>query len=310
MVFDPIYIFWIQSSNSGYNILLKKSADGGQTFGSQITVYKGKNSTFSGPRFWQDKSKSVYVIWTDGIPQFNPSQNILFKKWTKRSNKFGPTINVNSNDPKLPFLTNSSEVGIAVDSKAKIYVVSSNSPSQALNNSKIVLHKSIDGGQTFAPLSTVSNQGTHNSIAIDSKDNIYVSWKQNTQILLKKSTDGGKTFSKEVNISNSPQDSYNYDMTRDSKGKLYAVWYEEGAAPAGVILLKNSTDGGKTFGNPIQITQLVNLSDSHVPKIGISSNVIYVVWNDATLNNPNSNVLFIKRSTDGGKTFGSSTQIN
>lgn len=358
MVFDPIYIFWVQSSNPGYNILLKKSADGGQTFGSQITVYKGKNSTFSGPRFWQDKSKSVCVIWTDGIPQFNPSYNILFKKWTKRSNKFGSAINVNSNDPKLPFLTNSSEVGIAVDSKAIIYVVSSNSPSHALNNSKIVLHKSIDGGQTFAPLTTVSNQGTHNSIAIDSKDNIYVSWKQNSQVLLKKSTDGGqtfgpataiskigsdiqinidfqnivyvswrtesqndevfvkksndggKTFSNEVNISNSPQDSYNYDMTIDSKGKLYVVWYEEGAAPAGEILLKNSTDGGKTFGNPIQITQLVSLSDSHVPKIGISSNVVYIVRNDATLNNPNSNVLFIKRSTDGGKTFGSSTQIN
>ena len=34
-----------------------------------------------------------------------------------------------------------------------------------------------------------------------------------------------------------------------------------------------------------------------------------MVWNDATLNSPNSNVLFIKRSTDGDKTFGSSIQI-
>lgn len=358
MAFDPIYIFWVQSSKSGYNILLKKSADGGQTFGSQITVFKGKNSTFSGPRFWQGKTRSIYVIWTDGVPQFNPAYNILFKKGTGGGSIFGPTINVNSNDPQLPFLTNSSEVGIAVDSKQNIYVVSSVSPSHVPDNSKIVLHKSTHGGQTFAPLTTVSNQGTHNSIAIDSKDNIYVSWRQNSQVLLKKSTDGGqtfgpateisnigsdiqinidsqnnvyiswrtqsqndevfvkkstdggKTFSKEVNISNSPQDSYNYDITIESKGKLYAVWYEEGVAPAGEILLKKSTDGGNTFGNPIQIAQLVKLSDSHVPKIGISSNVLYVVWNDATLNNPNSNVLFIKRSTDGGKIFGSSIQIN
>jgi hypothetical protein len=143
-------------------------------------------------------------------------------------------------------------------------------------------------------------------INIDSQNNVYVSWRtesQNDEVFVKKSTDGGKTFSKEVNISNSPQDSYNYDITIESKGKLYAIWYEEGAAPAGEILLKKSTDGGNTFGNPIQIAQLVKLSDSHVPKIGISSNVLYVVWNDGTLNNPNSNVLFIKRSTDGGKTF-------
>lgn len=357
MEYEPIYIFWIQTKSGGYSILLKKSIDGGQSFGSQIPVYKSKNHTNS-LQFWQNKSRSVYVIWNDGIQQVNPAYNILFKKSTSGGSIFGPPVNVNSNDPQLPFLTHSSEPRMAVDSKDNIYVVSNISPSHALNNQKLNLHKSTDSGQTFGPLSTISNQGTHHSIAIDSKDNTYVSYRQNFQILLKKSTDSGQTFgpattisnsgsdtqinidsqnnvyvswrtesqndeifvkkstdggikfSKEVNISNSPQDSYNYDITIDSKGNIYAVWYEEGAAPAGEILLKKSTDGGKTFGNPIQITQLVKLSDSHVPKIGISSNVVYVVWNDATLNSPNSNVLFIKRSTDGGKTFGSSIQIN
>lgn len=57
MAFDPIYIFWVQSSKSGYNILLKKSTDGGQTFGPATAISNiGSNIQIN-----IDSQNNVYV---------------------------------------------------------------------------------------------------------------------------------------------------------------------------------------------------------------------------------------------------------
>lgn len=157
------------------------------------------------------------------------------------------------------------------------------------------------------PLNISSNLG--DSILpqmVLSGNDIYVLWNDNATgkygIFLTKSTDGGTNFGMPVNISKNIGSSSSPQIAVSGNG-VYVVWQAKDTGKYQILFAK-STDGGATFGTPVNISN--NSGASTFPKVLVSGNNIYVVW-AFTVTNKDYDVLFSK-STDGGATF--TTPIN
>ena len=89
---------------------------------------------------------------------------------------------------------------------------------------------------------------------------------------------------------------------------VYVVWVDNSPGKNYDILFKQSTDGGATFGDTINLSDNEGLS--FFPRILAipGSNNVYVVWVDKS-SEDNYDILF-KRSTDGGATFGDTINLS
>ena len=101
------------------------------------------------------------------------------------------------------------------------------------------------------------------------------------------------------NLSNNPSSSLQPTVAA-SGDQLYVVWSDNSAGSFEKLFTK-SQNGGNTFDAVERISN--NPGDSRNPRIAISENEIYVVWDGF----PGG--IFFMRSLDGGITFGAATII-
>ena len=80
---------------------------------------------------------------------------------------------------------------------------------------------------------------------------------------------------------------------------IYKIWSDNTTSSNNEILFVKSTDGGKSFTDPKNISN--NTSESINPAIAVSGNTVYVAWSDNTTSS-NNEILFVK-STDAGANF-------
>jgi hypothetical protein len=109
-------------------------------------------------------------------------------------------------------------------------------------------------------------------------------------------------FGTETNNLTQNQNDSVYPQTAASKNNVYVVWSEstQGSTDNNYdIYFKASSDGGKTFGRTINLSD--NPSFSEHPQIAAVENNVYVVWTDNT--SGHKEVLF-RMSTNQGKAFG------
>jgi hypothetical protein len=322
---DKIYVVWKQSSQGNTKLFIKKSTDGGNTFGTATTI-TSTNFDIVHYRMVVDTSNNIYVAWTrdDG-----GNIKLFIKKSTDGGNTFGTATTIISTNYDIY------ETSMVVDTSKNIYIVWSSGPT---NSNEIYLKKSTDGGNTFGQTINLSNNPGSSifpDMAIDSNNKIYVVWTepqviylkkstdggntfgqattisapaisdmahvavylnntyvtwrtatQNDEIYLKKSTDGGNTFGQTINISNTPKKSYNHHLAVYGDN-IYITWREEAPVGEGLkLLIKKSTDGGNTFGQANIIWQSPSISDSVIPRIALGSgNRVYSVWRDSDFAN-------------------------
>ena len=109
-----------------------------------------------------------------------------------------------------------------------------------------------------------------------------------------------QTFSNAVDISNLLNDNANTPQVAvDASGNIYVVWEDDAIFPQQNILFSYSTDQGKTFSSPLNLSK--STTGAFNPRIAVDSqggiNIVYV-------DNPgNIDTVYFTRSTDGGKTF-------
>ncbi len=170
-------------------------------------------------------------------------------------------------------------------------------PTSCLND--VFFTQSTNGGASFSTPIDVSKDVYQSlyPVVASSGSNIYVAWENSTgssnpQVVFSRSTDGGSTFSAAVDLSNDA--GYTQNLIVAAAGSnVYLVWQDN--APGNFqILFRQSTDYGADF-NPI-----LNLSNgpAGAPTLSLTSSSIYVAW---TYGPGGVNV---RRSTDGGTTFG------
>src|SRR5215207_6521516 len=170
-------------------------------------------------------------------------------------------------------------------------------------------------------LTNNSHDSVYGQVDASSENDVYVVWQdsvssstgsyRNYDIFFKKSSDAGTSFGKEINLSNNNGFS-EHPQLATSGNNVYVVWADNSISTNREIFFVKSTDGGNTFGNPINLSN--NLGDSYNQEIFAFEDGVYVVWLDKEENpheseNSNSSIL-IKSNVDGGATFGQTLNLS
>jgi hypothetical protein len=124
-----------------------------------------------------------------------------------------------------------------------------------------------------------------------------------SDIILIRSTNGGTNFASAENLSNSPGEASDPRIAVSEKN-VYVVW-EDATSETGNSEIKfaRSSDGGATFTSASNLS--FNNGISFDPRIDVSENNVYVVWEDTTTTTAEgSSDIFLARSTNNGATFG------
>jgi hypothetical protein len=90
-----------------------------------------------------------------------------------------------------------------------------------------------------------------------------------------------------------------------SGDNVYVVW-NSNKTGNWEIMFRASTDGGNTFDDKINISNSSN-GRSDMQNVAASGNNVYVIWCDDKTGDME---IYMRKSTDGGKTFGSVTILN
>lgn len=107
---------------------------------------------------------------------------------------------------------------------------------------------------------------------------------------------GNVTISK-VNVTNYHVDTYGGWF-------IYTVWQESNHSRS-VIYFDRSVDGGKTWGPAVIISNPNQISVN--PHVGAFANEVYITWE---AKNPVNSDVFLKKSVNGGTTFGSTINMS
>ena len=290
---NNVHVVWDDTIPGDFDILYRRSFDGGATFGPIINLSDNPGQSAS-PSI-AVSGNNVHVVWEDNTPG---NFDILYRRSTDGGASFTePIKNLSSNSGT------SFRPAIAA-SDNNVHVVWSD---DTAGNFDILYRRSLDGGFTFPNviknLSGNTAQSARPSIAA-SGNNVHVVWDDNTpgnsDILYRRSLDNGSTFPNIIkNLSGNTGASVRPAI--DVSGNNVHVVWDDTTPGNDDILYRRSLDGGDTFPNVIKNLSS-NTGVSFSPAITLSSNNVYVVWEDDWDNNffVNFDILYRTSADDGG----------
>ena len=96
-------------------------------------------------------------------------------------------------------------------------------------------------------------------------------------------------------------------IATSGNNNVYLAWPSNKTTSYFEIMFKASTDGGKTFGSKINLSNSTGI-DSERPQIAAAGNNVYVTWWERA--NQTSNEPVLRVSNDNGKTFGEKIMLS
>jgi hypothetical protein len=336
---ENVYIVWQENPPPGfssqrdglinYEIFIKKSVDGGQTFGDEINL--SNNPGFSEHPQIAASGNNVYVAWIDNSPlvgsssQAEDNKKIIFKRSTDAGNTFGETITLS--DVQAADSSNL-EMVAAGNNVYAVWQVTPlppqfNADQDDVQSAGIFLATSSDNGETFQEARSLSDNVLKSYPKVAAYQNkVYVIWNvgiigdntspENTNnnnnnndssiengIYLTKSFDGGSTFDEALKL-NAEWNSVGESQIAASDDSVYVVW---GGNPdekvAGNLFYTSSFDNGVSFSAARTLTER-NTLNAEVATVD-NGNEVYLAW-QGVLPNDNEEI-FVKKSADNGATF-------
>jgi hypothetical protein len=214
------------------------------------------------------------------------------------------------------FLYSGPRASIAISGNTSVYLTWWDNKT---GNNEVYFAASNDGGKRFGTPINLSNAkgGSADSQVAAQGNNVYITWWDNKtgnwQVFSRASGDNGKTFADALMLKSigsspikklkaPPANTISVDtlVSAPSNNNEYVVWWDNTTGNWEVSFAK-STDGGKTFGNPINIS---NSSDTRSvgARMAAQGNNVYISWIDIK---PGQKQVMFRSSNDNGETFGS-----
>ena len=244
--------------------------------------------------------ENIYVMWTD-MTSTGRDTEVLFSKSVDGGENFSIPKKINGNSGTWMVTS------VTVDEK-NIFVTLMDRFED--KSSEILFSKSIDGGETFSEPKRISDKTSFASgaeIAING-ENIFVTWYEGDfrewEIFFSKSVDGGEVFSEPQNLSNNDGSSTFPSIVTDGT-EIFITWQDDSSG-INDIFLSMSTDGGETFSEPKNISNIPNSSvGSHLVTDGTN---LYLIWFESDQKSIRN--LFFSKSVDGGEVFSEPQNIS
>jgi hypothetical protein len=123
------------------------------------------------------------------------------------------------------------------------------------------------------------------------------------------STDRGLHWSYSKNLSKSDGDSHQPDIAVEKSGAVDVVWTDNSSETNSPdIFFSRTTDDGRTWSNPIDVSSSPGLSGEPAITIGANDS-IHVLWADTTQGEKNKDIFYVS-SPDGGKMWNAPIDIS
>ena len=130
----------------------------------------------------------------------------------------------------------------------------------------------------------------------------YIVWSEGDEdgryILFKRSADGGKTYEDVLRLSPGIPSAVFNPKVSSAGNNVYVIWQGDSQSGNQDILMRKSTDNGKTFAKVINVSN--DPAGSGNPEIKVNSSSVFVVWDGTT---PGSNEIFYRKSINNGSNF-------
>src|SRR3972149_9527510 len=307
---NNVFVTWYDYSPGISDIFFARSMDNGSSF---ETINLSQNNGVSFNPWIRVNENNVYIVWNDESPHLAPNIHrdagdidvflgdleILIATSHDSGSKFDVSNLSNSQGM-------SSNPRIAI-SGSNVYVVWNE---ETITGYEIFFTKSTDNGTTFSEPINVSRSDAESldaGIQV-SGDNVYIVWHESAQdtsdIFFAASDNNGLSFSLPINLSTVEGIP---SLTRDTQmvasgNNIFVVWYNQNINNG--IFLAKSSDGGRTFGAPINLNDFNN---AEFAQIAANNDKIYVIWAEQFLDNKE---VFLRYSIDGGESFGSKINLS
>jgi hypothetical protein len=264
---DNVYVVWHDETPGNFDILYRRSTDGGASF-TESTKNLSDNPGGSFSPAISAFENNVHVVWQD----FSPGNNdILYTRSVDGGSTFPEMVkNLSDNSGTSSDIAFNPAIATVGDT---VHVVWDDSTPR---NFEILYTRSVDNGNTFAdePGNISNNPG----VSIDPEiaaygNNVHIVWVDNilgnNDILYTRSVDNGNTFADEPsNISNSGGFS-DVPAIAANEMNVYVVWSDDTSGNHEILYAK-STDNGFTFDDTLSNLS-TNAAVSHAPAIAVSA---------------------------------------
>ncbi|HLN33997.1 MAG TPA: sialidase family protein [Nitrososphaeraceae archaeon] len=285
---NNIYVSWVDHSSGANDILFRASNNNGQNFNAFIDISDSDGSPSD--QQMRVSGNNVYVLWND---RSNGGDiDVFFRASNNNGQNFNAVINLSDNDG---------------DSFSPQMLVSSNNVyvlwSDESNGDDFLFRASNNNGLTFnsvIELSSPPEPATGRPQIVTAGNNVYVVWHQDIpnggNLLFRASNNNGLTFNPFIDL-NVMGDASIIQMLA-SGNNVYVVWDQINGGDTDVFF-RASNNIGLTFNSVIDLSD--NDGNSFRPKMLVSSNDVYIIWNDQS--NGGDRDIFFRASNNNGLTF-------
>jgi hypothetical protein len=147
----------------------------------------------------------------------------------------------------------------------------------------LLFKRSTDGGTNFGKAIKLAEDVDYTSRVAAVGTNVYIVWQSFSPqgIFFVRSVDSGANFEKPIKLGKSPLELNTPQIAVHGKSTVYVAWREHIPGQSDIFYAR-SMDGGKSFGNTINLSN--NAGESDEPRLAVANNGnnVYVVWNDDT----------------------------
>ena len=298
-------------------------------FSAPTTIAQSMQAAQPAPNVTIGDDGKIYVLYQDTV---NEETNIFLKTSTDNGKSFSTPVRVNLLDGNVA-LDGRVAPTIQLGDNGEIYVTWANSryePNMFMGNYRqLVFTQSFDDGKSFEPSIIIGAEELASGkyfqhMSIDGYGGIHMAWldgpaKMNATGYMEKdesrdrgvryvqSLDGGVTFDTTKLIDANACPCCNVQTAADDEGNVYISWrkvFGSGDTQVRDMVVATSTDGGKTFSDPVKINddgfQFKGCVHVGAPMAIDSTGTLHIVWYTGATDHQG---MYYATSTDNGQNF-------
>jgi len=312
---------WVEEDKETRMILFARSEKPGGPLGTPVRV----NQASENPYYRQEspalavRSKEVFVTWSLTHPKMTPDKPFSGELRLSRSSDggrtFAPSTLVNDDGQVIQHAFDA--IQVAPDGVLHLAWIDGR---EGKKEPGTFVARSTDHGRTITKNLKVDESTCvccRASLTTSADGAVYVAWRKIfdgnvRETVVSRSMDGGETFSSPVVVGN---DRWVYpacphrpaSLGVDRQGRLYVVWYTEGADETPAIYLAYSDDQGKTFSEKKQLNRSKGTFPDH-PQMAVDpEGRVIVIWEEQS---PVRREVVTSHSLDRGQSFSVPVKLN
>lgn len=319
-----IHVAWMQEDNrDGKEVRSVRYARGraGSPLGASVQVNRPEEAPY-----WRQeapalavKGEEVFLAWALTHPKLSPdkpfSSELRLSRSADGGRSFLPSVLVNDDNQVMTHSFDSLHLGH--DGVLHIAWIDGR---EGKKDPGTFAARSTDQGQTFTKNLKLDDNTCvccRTAMASGPDGMLYVAWRKIMdggvrETVVARSQDGGQSFAQPVVVGN---DRWVYagcphrpaSIGVDRQGRLYVVWYTEGADETPAVYVATSDDQGRTFAPKRNLNLSKGTFPDHPQMAVDGAGRIVVVWEEQS---PVRREVVLSYSVDRGKTFSRPQKLN